>query len=251
MKILKPFTTLREAHSRDACYFGDRPDWLVVLSRHRDSDISDQSNFDSALEMLGGEGEYVAVEESSHWAVGWVRYIAIAPGRLGLIEIAQGIRDSLEGYPLLDEEDCSKREYEEYISSWDSWGRLDYTKAIARLVYSSNDHAVYTSAELSDAVGELTDAQIDELVQKARQSVAWEYQCEGSGVSINIDGLIKETDIGDVEALCVKVLTEEKQADEITKLGVLLGACPAQISEATSLRFDRVTSFYQLMQGTI
>lgn len=72
-------TTISEVHSEDACYYGNRPDWLIVLSRHRDSGILANSNFESALEAMGGESECVAVEQSSHWAVGWVEYLIVNP----------------------------------------------------------------------------------------------------------------------------------------------------------------------------
>ena len=46
-----------------ANYVGEVPDdgWLYVLSRTRDSDALEESNFRVALKRLGGEGENVEV----------------------------------------------------------------------------------------------------------------------------------------------------------------------------------------------
>jgi len=45
----------------------DRQDWLVAsVSRTRDSDCLAESNFETALKSLGGEGDDVEVHRFSH-----------------------------------------------------------------------------------------------------------------------------------------------------------------------------------------
>ena len=60
-------------------YFG--AEWSRYYSagvgQSRDSDCLEQSNFAVMLEALGGETETVVVVRESHWAVGWVEWIAI------------------------------------------------------------------------------------------------------------------------------------------------------------------------------
>lgn len=112
--------TLKEAHSHFACYWGDRPDWLVVLARTRDSGALERSNFECAETLLRAEAaDDVAVERSSHWAVGWVDYIVINPANQKLVEFAQeNIIDAMESYPVLDESHFSNEETEEANQVW-------------------------------------------------------------------------------------------------------------------------------------
>ena len=59
-------------------YMGqDYSDYYVGPGRSRDSELVDLSNFDVALEMLGGEGEGVVVAAATHWAAGWVEQILV------------------------------------------------------------------------------------------------------------------------------------------------------------------------------
>jgi hypothetical protein len=47
------------------------------VGQSRDSSAVERSNFASMLKALGGESETVIVVRESHWAVGWVEWIAI------------------------------------------------------------------------------------------------------------------------------------------------------------------------------
>lgn len=60
-------------------YFGEVwPDYYSAgVGQSRDSDALEESNFRSMLKILGGESETVLVVRESHWAVGWVEWIAI------------------------------------------------------------------------------------------------------------------------------------------------------------------------------
>jgi hypothetical protein len=108
-KYLKPWT-------RAANYSGvDWSDYYMAIGRHRDSNILDNSNFDSFLALLGGEnGGNVVVANSSHWAVGWVECILVhkqAPKRT-LAVLTQTL-ESLDDYPIVDEDHYSNAENEE------------------------------------------------------------------------------------------------------------------------------------------
>jgi hypothetical protein len=94
-------------------YIGpDLGDMVIVYSKSRDSDLMVQSNFDVALDMLGGEGRYVEVHNFGHWGCGWIEAILVNPKSKTKLKKAYAIRKSLEDYPLLDDSDYSERELE-------------------------------------------------------------------------------------------------------------------------------------------
>lgn len=96
------------------------PEYYVFLGRTRDSDALSRSNFQSALRLLGGENDPgVLVVRESHWAVGWVEWIAIHESWDETLEKANTIADKLEDYPVVDENDWSEMEFEEACESWE------------------------------------------------------------------------------------------------------------------------------------
>lgn len=73
------------------------------------------------LKALGGETETVIVIRESHWAVGWVEWIAIHATDDKALEIADRLKDKLENYyPVLNEEHFSDLETEEANEVWSS-----------------------------------------------------------------------------------------------------------------------------------
>lgn len=101
-------------------YFGaEWPEYYSAgVGRSRDSDCGEESNFDSMLAGLGGESATVQVVRESHWAVGWVEWIAIHESDERALRAADAMKASLEDYPILDEEDHSRREWEECERVW-------------------------------------------------------------------------------------------------------------------------------------
>lgn len=167
-------------------FLRDRQEWLVIpTTRNRDSQSLAESNFAAALEILGGESETVEVHRFGHWGPGWFEVILVHPTRFA---DAQAIADRLENYPILDDEDASKREWEDYCESWDSWGRTDYWRGVCRKLSELPDNA---QSILEDASSE----EIDRFAESARQSVNWEYQSTDEGISINVRGLVESTDL--------------------------------------------------------
>lgn len=104
-------------------------DWLVCpTTRNRDSSCLDESNFDAALELLGGEGDKVQVHRFGHWACGWYELIVVHPDLRTELE---SIEKRLDGYPVLNEDDFSEREYNEAQELWAGCNlseRLEYLK---------------------------------------------------------------------------------------------------------------------------
>ena len=116
------------AHDSAGLGLDDRQDWLVVpCMRTRDSGPREESNFASALSMLGGESETVEVHRFGHWGPGWFEVILAAPAHS---EAVEGIEDALESYPILDDSDLSERETDAARECWEAWGRHDYLRAM-------------------------------------------------------------------------------------------------------------------------
>mgnify|MGYP000913860044 CR=1 FL=1 len=122
------------AYDSSANYIGaNLRGMYTVLSRNRDSDALEESNFEAALERLGGEdtceddGTYtssgVFVASFNHWACGWYETILIdpaAPEAEKAIREAERILSDLENYPVLDEDDWSAREVAEFSAALES-----------------------------------------------------------------------------------------------------------------------------------
>lgn len=114
----------------------DQQDWLVVpVGQNRDSEALAQSNFAAAVAMLE-EVEPEDAEEPNyevcsfgHWACGWIEIIIVRPGSKAQ-EVAEEIEKSLEDYPVLDEDDHSQREWEEWEESWNNWLCGEFRKSI-------------------------------------------------------------------------------------------------------------------------
>jgi hypothetical protein len=117
-----------------ANYLGEIPDpqWLVVMTRNRDSDILTESNWDTALTELGGELENeVEIFRFGHWACGWWEVLCVRD-KGTKHNIGQDIVDRIESYPVLDEDDYSQRENEEANRVWadcyDTRERIEYIR---------------------------------------------------------------------------------------------------------------------------
>jgi hypothetical protein len=101
-------------------YFGaEWPEYYVYFGRHRDSNLLTNINFDVALEAVGGESETVQVVRESHWAVGWVEWIAIHETDTKALQKADEIMAAYYEYPCLNEERLSEAEFEEAHKYWD------------------------------------------------------------------------------------------------------------------------------------
>lgn len=98
----------------------DIGEWLVVpCGRNRDSEILAESNFHSALAMLGGESETVQVHRFGHWACGWLEIILINPMHDATLTIGIAIECRLENGSILNEDDHSERESAFQSESWE------------------------------------------------------------------------------------------------------------------------------------
>jgi hypothetical protein len=53
-------------------------------------------------------------EESSHWAVGWVERLIVAPSDRAALRVALVAHKAMDDYPVLDESDWPELEYTEF-----------------------------------------------------------------------------------------------------------------------------------------
>lgn len=107
-------------------YFGaEWPEYYVFLSQHRDSDSLTRSNFICGLKAIGGESETVQVVRESHWAVGWVEWIAIHQDDEQALREADAIAEKLEDYPVVNEDHWSELEWNEAQDYWASMSVRD------------------------------------------------------------------------------------------------------------------------------
>ena len=116
--------------------------WLVFLSRNRDSDLLTNHNFETALEALRGVMNMTASDSlgeetvksvsESHWACGWVEWIAIHPSDTAAVALASELADKLDTYPILDEDGYSEKEHEAMCDSWKNLSVRDRYELIKR-----------------------------------------------------------------------------------------------------------------------
>lgn len=168
--------TMRQEHSSNAAYWGERDGWLIAYAQHRDSDTITRSNWASFVKALGGESDTVAIERSNHWAVGWVDYLIVDPQDLERVKLAEELRSRLEDYPVLDEMEWSKLEWNEYLDGWKDYGASDFVRGL-KSKFGLSDVA----EELLDQDGELQSF-FESLIPSGEY-----YIPEGSGVSLQID----------------------------------------------------------------
>lgn len=102
-------------------YFGaEWPEYFVFLARNRDSDSLVRSNFECALREIGGESETVIIVRESHWACGWIEWIAIHESDAAALKQADKISSALQDHPVVDEDHWSALEYDEACAYWES-----------------------------------------------------------------------------------------------------------------------------------
>lgn len=118
------------------------------VGQSRDSSALERSNFECMLRELGGESDTVLVIRESHWAVGWVEWIAIHETDDKALETADAIKGALEDYPVVDEGHFSETETEE---ANDVWGNC-YSDS-DRLAYVRKHRDQFDFRDYADMIG--------------------------------------------------------------------------------------------------
>ena len=87
--------------------------YAAPVSRHRDSEAYDRSNWREQLAALGGEsedGESIVVVHERHFLVGWVEWVAIHQTAYDALRVADELHERLERYPILNENETQLQE---------------------------------------------------------------------------------------------------------------------------------------------
>lgn len=129
------------AYSGGSEYLPDAGDFAIVYTHNRDSDTLTQSNAAQIAEALApfmeGDNLDVIAEDHNHWACGWIAGYAIRVYRNGEPTPAalawEEIQDRLDDYPVLDEEDWSRRESDEQYEAWDNWVKYDFRRELGKV----------------------------------------------------------------------------------------------------------------------
>jgi hypothetical protein len=104
----------------------DRQDWIVCpVIQTRDSEPFESSNYASAVALLDGANAEYEEHRFGHWGPGWFDIILVNPAHAKVVE---DIENRLENYPLLDEEDLSRREWDLAV---ETWGNMSLRERVA------------------------------------------------------------------------------------------------------------------------
>jgi hypothetical protein len=87
------------------------------VSRHRDSEPLDESNFRVILRHLQSIDPRVAAERFGHWGVGWIEEIVIPLDNSAVIHGVEAWVPALQDYPVANEEDYAQLEADQAADS--------------------------------------------------------------------------------------------------------------------------------------
>lgn len=137
----------------------DREDWLVTrFIQTRDSGCYEQSNFATALKMLGGEQDgLVEVHRFGHWGPGWFEIILVHSSMENKV---REIEEKFDNYPVLDEEDLTERELAAINDAW--WymhlrEKIEFAKRNGHSIFAARRTAWDCNNNAGDAVYELIE----------------------------------------------------------------------------------------------
>ena len=134
-------------------YFGEcwPNHYSAGVGQSRDSDCLERANFAAMVTALQVDGELpdtVTIVRESHWAVGWVEWIAIEHSDESSLRIADKIKGKLADYPVIDEELWS--EYEQ-IEAQEVWQHCYSPKERIRYIRRKRDQFEFHN--MADMIG--------------------------------------------------------------------------------------------------
>lgn len=183
------------------CYIGATWEgWCVFLWQNRESDCLTRSNFQCAMERLKPLSTDLEQEEmpsvrtvrESHWAVGWVEWIAIHESNKPAIAEACVIFDRFENHPVVNGDHWSKLEFDAFCEAWNSYGHREFIRELERAELIAegclDDSTPEQTIELFEALipsGEYHvdgSPRIDLAIQNAKRNGLPDAQCEACGL---------------------------------------------------------------------
>lgn len=148
-----------------ACDLADAKQWMVWYTSSRDGGLLEQSNEKAINERLqpfsDGDDPDLVFERHSHWAVGYLDGFSIRVFKHdGTITSAFKefcrIKEELDAYPVLDESDYSRREYDATLANYrgEMWREGNLPEGWESEVYSwFNDNGMHQFTENRDDGG--------------------------------------------------------------------------------------------------
>lgn len=160
--------------TQPSSYFGASWDhyYSAGFGQSRESDDLEQSNFAVVLRELAKLPPFVPMADAdgpnipsyadqpedtipsryvvreSHWAVGWVEWIAIHETDTAALELCNSLVEQCDGYPALDEQDWTEREQESAATVWrDCYGPKE------RMNYMRKHRGQFEFRDFSDMLG--------------------------------------------------------------------------------------------------
>ena len=122
-------------------YFGDKGEWLQVISHTRDSSCLERSNFQVATKMMEDvDSECFEIERYSHWACGWIETLVIDPDNKAAVEKGNEIITLISQYPILDEDHYSQLQDDEAYGFWNSLslhGKVDICSDLGVSIFAA------------------------------------------------------------------------------------------------------------------
>ena len=102
--------------------------YAAPVGQSRDSNALERSNWRQQWQSLkplvadcvdaDGDGVSLCIVRESHWAVGWIEWVAIHESNEAALRAADELAGRLEIYPILSEDDFSNEEQEEAATVW-------------------------------------------------------------------------------------------------------------------------------------
>lgn len=127
------------------------------VGQSRDSDALERANFDSMVAALKAVPEPTdwphdfapfQIVRESHWAVGWVEWIAIHESATDHLACASELCARLENYPVLDESLFSQYENDEANEVWRNCYRVK-----DRIEYIRKHASQFDFRDFADLIG--------------------------------------------------------------------------------------------------
>ena len=126
-------------------FLENREEWLVLpVMRTRDSGPMAESNFEAAWSLVEDasilDNELSCESHSfNHWGPGWVEIIIVRPGSY-CAKAGEDIEAKLADYPILDDDDYSRRERE---GAEETWARCYNVRERVELIQKHNRGTSY------------------------------------------------------------------------------------------------------------
>ena len=167
--------------------------FAAPVTHHRDSDLLTESNWAAQWAILeplradvptdpDEDGSPVVCRERNPFT-GWGEFVAIHRDNVAALRAADEIARRLESYPILDEEDFSRREWEDYEKGWADYGQRDFFALVAKEFDIQDVTKDWLRIDCPEDIAR-------EFFESCIPSGAY-FTPEGSGVSIRGDSAIR------------------------------------------------------------